>query len=286
MPVTAKAADIIDYVGNPTLDNLGHGSGILASIPEQIKNILNTPAGSAAVIYALLTGDKCPEREIQLNAVARSLVVPGNSEDFRRLCDLTSNLKDGQKLAVVELAMPSLRGLTVMERKNLLEIIDSLTRADEKITLFEFSVQWIVQQHLDRNEKILGETKFSHISQVGYQILIILRVLANVGNTGNAAAARQAFDAGVARIAELACKNPDYYYTEKINFAEISTALKKLDCSSFKIKQFIVDACAHCAFSDKTITVAEAELLRVISLALHCPLPPFAPDESMVLKKD
>lgn len=113
-----------------------------------------------------------------------------------------------------------------------------------------------------------------------------MRVLANAGNTGDAAAARLAFNAGVARIPELACKNPDYYYTEIINFAEINTALKKLDCASFKIKQLIVDACAHCAFADKAITVAETELLRVISLALHCPLPPFVPDKSMVLNKD
>jgi len=285
--VTAKAADIIERVGNPASGNLGRGSDILASIPKEIKDLLHTPQGSAVLIYALLTGNECRERERQLNAIARSLVVPGNNEDFLLLCDLTANLKDDWKLPIVELALPSLRSLTHAERKTLLEIIDSLIRADDKITLFEFSVQWIVRQYLARkNENIFEKTPFSHISQVGYQILIILRALANAGNTGDAAAARTAFNAGVARIPELACKNPDYYYTDNINFAEINTALKKLDCSSYKIKQVIVDACAHCAFADKEITVAEAELLRVISLTLHCPLPPFTPDESMVLNKD
>ncbi len=278
--ITAKAPDIIDQVGNPTGDNLGRGSAILALIPEQIKTNLNTPGGAAAIIYALLMGDQCPEQEIQLNALARSLVMPGSKDDFLRLCDLTRNLQDDWKLPLIELAMPSLRGLTMMERRNFLEIIDSLIRADEKITLSEFSVQWIVQQYLGREkEKIFGKTSFFHISQVGYNILVILRTLANAGNKGNAEAARLAFNGGVARIPELACKNPDYYYTENINFAEINTALKKLACSSFKIKQALVDACAHCAFADKTIAVAEAELLRVISLALHCPLPPFTPDK-------
>ncbi len=116
---------------------------------------------------------------------------------------------------------------------------------------------------------------FLNVSQVGYQILLTLRALANAGNMGDADAARKAFTAGVERIPELACKTPDYTYTENINFAEINTALKKLTNSSYKIKQMIIDACSHCTFADNKVTVAEAELLRVISLALDCPLPPF-----------
>ncbi len=231
------------------------------------------------MIYALLTPDNNALRKLQFNDLQRSLVMPGNEDDFLLLCDQIACLKDGRRLPLVELALPSLRRLTILERRNFLEIIDSQINADGKITLPEFCVQLIVRQYLDhKNESLFGETAFSHLSQVGYQILIILRVLANAGNKGNAAAALLAFNAGVARIPELACKNPDYYYTEDINFAEIKTALKKLDCSSFKIKQVVVDACAHCAFADRTITVAETELLRALSLALHCPLPPFAPE--------
>ncbi|MEN6373299.1 MAG: M48 family metallopeptidase [Smithella sp.] len=275
MPVTAKAAKIIDYVGNPTPDNLDCVSDILGSIPQQLKDILKTPAGSAAVIYFLLTGDKCPEKELKIGTVAQSIIDPDRQEDFSRLCELATDLKDKQKLPLVELALPSLRQLSVMERRSFLEIIDSLVQADGKITLFEFALQWIARQYLMENDRILEKTVYSHISQVGYQILIILRALANAGNVKNADTARVAFNAGTARVPELACAPPDYYYTEDINFTEVNTALKKLDCSSFKIKQLIVDACAHCVLSDKTVTTAEAELLRVISLALHCPLPPF-----------
>jgi len=282
MPAMVKATDIIDCVCSPNPGNLSRVSDILSSIPQQLKDMLNTPAGSAAVIYALLTGNKCKERELQLNDIGRSFAASGNNEYFLRLCELTTDLKDEQKLPVVELALPSLRQLSAMERTNLLETVDSLIQADGEISLFEFSLQWIVQQYLNRNEKAFEKTVYSHISQVGYHILIVLRALANAGNRGNAEAAQLAFNTGVSRIPELSCKNPDYYYTENINFAEISNALKKLDCSSFKIKQLIVDACAHCVFADKTVTAAEAELLRVISLALHCPLPPFTPCESMI----
>jgi Zn-dependent protease with chaperone function len=282
LPVTAKAAEIIGSVGNPTIDNLDFASTILASLPEEIKEKLNTRRKAATVIWALLMSDKCAQREILFTAVQQSLILTDRKDDFIRLCDLTASLKDDQKLPVVELAMPSLRGLTVQERRNFLEILDSLIRSDEKVTLFEFCVQWIVRGNLVRENEDGSEktSALAYISQVGYHILIILRALANAGNKGNKAAARLAFNAGVELIPELACKNPDYFYTENINFAEINTALKKLACSSFKIKKVLVDACAHCVFADKTVTVAEAELLRIVCLALHCPLPPFAPDKS------
>ena len=217
---------------------------------------------------------------MQLEAIQRCLISKGNKEEALRLCSLTENLSEEQKLPLVEMALPQLRSLTAMEKRNFLEIINSLVSADQKITVFEFTLQCIVQQYLIReNEKVFGETTFTNVSQVGYQILVTLRALANAGNMGNADAARQAFNAGTERIPELACKNPDYFYTDNINFAEINTALKKLVNSSLKIKQMLIDACAHCAFADGTITIAEAELLRVISLAIGCPLPPFLPKQ-------
>jgi Zn-dependent protease with chaperone function len=279
-PVRAKATDITNLVGKPTTAHLDQSSVLLTSIRDNIKQELNNPADAANFIFALLLGKDCRERELQLETIQRCLISKGNKEEALRLCSLTENLPEEQKLPLVEMALPQLRSLTAIEKRNFLEIINSLVSADQNITVFEFSLQCIVQQYLIReNEKVFGETTFTNVSQVGYQILITLRALANAGNMGNADAARQAFNAGTERISELACKNPDYCYTDNINFAEINTALKKLVNSSFKIKQMIIDACAHCAFADGTITVAEAELLRVISLALGCPLPPFLPKQ-------
>ncbi len=42
------------------------------------------------------------------------------------------------------------------------------------------------------------------------------------------------------------------------------------------VRQRIIAACAWCVAADSVVTVAEAELLRVVSSCLDCPLPPFA----------
>jgi len=280
--VTAKPADIIHQVGNPTQDSLIQSAAILAAIPDQLKKTLDTPLGAAMVIYALLFGSDCQERENQLNVIRRSLVNESDIENVLRLCDMITGLKDDRKLPLVELAVPQLRGLADTEKRKFLETINALISADGKTTLYEFSVQWILNQYLIRDkEELFSKTTFFSIPQIGYYILILLRALANAGNAGNADAALRSFNAGVARIPELASKKPDFIFDERLNIAYVNSALKQLTYSSFKIKQAVVDACAHCAFADGSITVAESELLRVISLTMHCPLPPFASDKQV-----
>jgi Zn-dependent protease with chaperone function len=282
VPVTAKPEDIVRSVGNPTEKSLAQSAAIMATISDKLKQALNTPAGAASVIYALLMGNNCREREKQLTAIHQSFVNKGNVEYVSGLCDLIADLKEDRKLPLVELAVPQLRSLTDMEKRNFLKTINDLIIADNKTTLFEFTIQWILNQYLIRDrEDLFAKTNFFSIPQVGYHILIILNALANAGNAGNTDAAKSAFQAGIAQIPELASKNPDFAYDENINFALIDTALKQLAHSSFKIKQSVVDACAYCAFADKTITLAEFELLRAISLTMHCPLPPFITDNKM-----
>jgi Zn-dependent protease with chaperone function len=277
VPVPAKPQDITRLVGNPTEKNLAQSAEILAAISDNLKQTLNTPAGASFVMYALLMESDCKERENQLKAILPS---PGNKDDIERvtsLCDLIADLKDDQKLPLVELALPQLRSLTDMEKRNFLKTINALIIADGKTTLFEFTIQWILNQYLIRDkEDLFAKTTYFSIPQVGYHIVVILNALANTGNTGNAEAAKAAFNAGIEQIPELASKKPDFVYDEKIKFSLFGTALKQLALSSFKIKQSVVDACAHCAFADKTITIEEMELLRAVSLTMHCPLPPFA----------
>jgi hypothetical protein len=156
-------------------------------------------------------------------------------------------------------------------------VINSLIMADNKVTLFEFTVQWMLNKLLSETEDISSKVSFFSYAPIGLDILTILRALACAGNIGDKEKARLAFTAGVERIPELAGKNPDFSYEENISFLKVSSALKQLSYASFKIQQSVIDACAHCAFADQTTTVSEAELLRVVSLAMNCPLPLFEP---------
>ena len=273
--ISAKPADIVNRIGNPSKDDFGHTLALLALIPDQIRQALNTPQGAASVICALLLDNDSKERTKQLSALQRAIVLQGNIEEAARFCELIINLPQNILLPLVELAMPSLRSLTGMEKRNFLMVTNALIMADNKVTLFEFTVQWMINKLLSDVDDISSKVTFFSYSPIGLDILIILRALACAGNIGSEEKARLAFVEGVERIPELAGKKPDFFYEENIAFLKVSSALKQLSYASFKIKQSVIDACAHCAFADQTITTSEAELLRVISLAMNCPLPPF-----------
>jgi hypothetical protein len=276
---TTKPANIVSIVGNPGKESFGNSLALLALIPNQIREALSTPHGAASVIFALLLGNDSKERATQLNALQRAIVLQGNIGATTQFSELIAKLPQNIRLPIVQLAMPALRSLTGMEKRNFLTVTNALIRADNQVTLFEFTIDWMLNKLLSDMENISSKVSFFSYSAIGLDILIILKALACAGNIGSEEKARQAFAAGVARIPEIESRKPYFSYEENIAFLRVSNALKQLNLASFKIKQSVIDACAHCAFADQAITASEADLLRVISLAMNCPLPPFVPVE-------
>ena len=273
--LSSAATDVLQHVGNPTLENIGQGKALLASIPMDIHQSIKTPAGAACVIYALLMSDDLSQRDLQTTSLNRALVLQGNTDNLPRICTQLSGLKQDLRLPLIELAMPILRGLTSMEKRNFLLILNSLINTDGKVSLFELSVLWILNKYLNPSEDMFRSVTLFSYSQIGLDVVVLLHALACAGNTGDPVKAQKAFEAGVARIPELASRKPVFSYEECSSYLKVSNTLTRLTAASFKIKESVIDACAHCAVADETITVEEGELLHVIALALQCPLPPF-----------
>jgi hypothetical protein len=60
-----------------------------------------------------------------------------------------------------------------------------------------------------------------------------------------------------------------------VKLTHLGKSLATLERATPKLKQAIVDACAHTVLADNTVTPQEAELLRAIVMVLDCPAPPF-----------
>ncbi len=280
IPVTSPllsvaAPDVINHVGNPTPEHLGQGQAILTSLSADIYQSIKNPTGAACVIYALLMGSDGPFRDMQTAALNRALAIKGNVDRIQRMCGDLSGLNQALRLPLIELAMPALSGLSSTEKRNFLLILNSIINADARVSLFELSVQWLLNRYLNPSEALFQNGTIYSSSWVGLDIVVLLSALAGTGNSGNVARAEEAFRAGVARIPELAKRKPAFCHEENMSYMKVNNALNHLTAASFKIKESVIDACAHCAFADKNVTAEERELLRVIALALQCPLPPF-----------
>lgn len=268
-------AEVVNHVGNPSNENIGQSQIFLTSIPEDIIKAAKTPQGAACLIYALLLDRETAQREFQASVLDRALVLNGQTDNVLSMGGQLCGLRQDLRLSLIELAMPALKSLTSLEKRNFLLILQSFINADNRVSLFELSVQWILDRYLNPAEELFRSVTLFSYSQVGLDIAVLIGALANAGNVGNVLKAEAAFRAGMARIPELAARKPDFFYEENASYARVSSALTHLNAASFKIKESVIDACAHCAFADKTVTTEETELLRVIALALQCPLPPF-----------
>jgi len=274
-------AEVINHVGHPSKENIEQSRAFLDSIPENISETVKSPQGAACVIYALLMDSDAALLSSQLSSLERAMVLRGQTDNILKTAGQLSGLQQNLRLPLIELAMPALKGLTSMEKRNFLLILHSCINADGRVSLFELSVLWILEKYLNPSEELFRSVSIFSFSRVGLDIIVLLQVLACTGHPTDKAKAQEAFHAGLARIPELAARKPVFAFEEIVSYARVNNALNRLIEASFKIRESVIDACAHCASRDQNVTVEERELVRVIALALQCPLPPFleAPPE-------
>ncbi|MDD4358041.1 MAG: M48 family metallopeptidase [Smithellaceae bacterium] len=279
--MTILPADVVNHVGNPSKENIEQSRTFLDSIPEEIAETVKSPQGAACVIYALLMDHDAALRSSQLSSLERAMVVRGRTDNILKIAGQLSGLEQNLRLPLIELAMPALKGLASMEKRNFLLILHSCANVDGRVSLFELSVLWILEKYLNPSEELFRSVTIFSFSRVGLDIVVLLQALACTGHADKKTKAEQAFHTGLARIPELAARKPVFAFEEIASYASVHKSLTRLGEASFKIRESVIDACAHCAFSDQDVTVEERELLRVIALALQCPLPPFleAPPE-------
>ena len=198
----------------------------------------------------------------------------GVYEETIKLVPQTQNLDKRFRLPLIDIAMGTLHQLSLAQyslfRKNLRVLIE----ADNKIDLFEWSLQKIVQHHMDNefeNRSPLSRiAKYSRLEQVREECLLVISMLAYSQHAGSNVA-QQAFDSAVK---ELSLKNPSILPETAISLSNLNAAIDRLALLKPLIKPQFLKACAICITTDHTATSAEAELLRAISNAIDCPMPP------------
>jgi hypothetical protein len=105
---------------------------------------------------------------------------------------------------------------------------------------------------------------------VKQEFATLLAVVAHAGHD-DASAAQRAYLAGMQRVLP---RDHVPYAPPTDGVLALDAVWEPLDALDPLAKQVMVEAITAAASHDGRITVAEAELLRTICGALHCPLPP------------
>jgi Zn-dependent protease with chaperone function len=275
---TARAA--LDRMGSPTGEEIESARRIGASIPPEILTLLRDPAGAQAVIMAVLlskkscsTGESNPESPE--SAVLSSLTDPVTTRTVHETAALLSDWHSTQLIAIIDLALPSLRRLTPAEYGRFAHIIEQLTAADGQLDLFEFMLQKLTRRHLDHYFRRPAPTgiRIIRLTDAPDEISTLLSAFAALNGPPGSPAHTQSLNAAAASLSSDGITLS--LTSEPAALDRIGTALDRFDAASPAVKKQLLHACAAAALADGQLSSTEAELLRATADTIGCPIPPF-----------
>jgi len=278
-PVSAlagNAAMIAAQAGTIASEQVQYAQRVRAAIPEGLRDFIDSADHARTLVLAVLVS-KVPGAQAVQRRVLEEAWGPEFTAQVVAQGGLADALAPALRLPAVQQLFPALRRLSLAERQKLRDVVNSLALADARIDVFECCLTLLLAAclydelegaPLHGNASLLQETDSIHV---------LFCVLAAQGN-GDAALAARAYEAGVSVV--LPQQRPA--------FAEISdwpTELKDALARLVHLKPFakkvLIEGMVRCIAHDRTLSVAEGELLRTVCAVLHCPLPPILGQEGL-----
>ena len=265
--------NITKDIGTPLREHLLAARRLLDSLPEEIRKTASDPFGARAVIYGLLLDKDAAVRRLQMEHLrtAADLAVFETTENI--LPQMLA-LEEAARLPLMDLAMPSLRSLSLQQFRRFEENITILVTVDRRVSLFEFILQHIIVRRLEKNfvRPHQSVTEISSISDAAPEISCILSILANIGHENEEA--ENAFSRAAASL-EQHTSRVRYMSRTECRSIRLTEVLDRLSHLGPRLKKSLISSAFECLLYDRQITMKEAEYFRLLVYALDCPLPPW-----------
>ena len=271
--LAADPKNITRDIGAPVREYMEYARSLLDSLPPQLSEAARDPFGARAVIYGLLLNK---DKDVRARQVEQLQISADHAvfEATKRIFPYMLSLDDESRLPLIDLAMPSLRSLSLQQFRRFEENINSLVISDSRRSLFEFTLQHVIVRRLERNfvtpQRSVKE--IDNIQEVAEEISSILSLLANIGHENDEGA--QAFAVAAATFGDQG-GILRYLSRKECRGIKLGSVLNRLAQLSPKVKQLLIRACFQSLVHDEQITMKEAEFFRLLVYALDTPLPPW-----------
>ncbi len=278
----AAVAAMLERVGDPLQGHIDRARRLINELPDTLLSATRDPFGACAVVYGLLL-DGNPAvgaRQEEILAVIGNGALVG---EVRKILPAIASLAPEVRLPLLELSLPALRALSREQFLVLKETVERLSAADKRISLFEFTLRYLLLRHLEPRftQRPGRPTQIYGVRGLQQECSCVLTTMARVGHRDEATA-QQAFERGLkvlqgtkTEFSPLPAAVFSFLPATECGIACLTRAFSVLESASPQIKQRLLAACLECLVHDGTVTVAEIELFRAIADAIGCPLPPW-----------
>ncbi|MDZ8261895.1 M48 family metallopeptidase [Nostoc sp. ChiQUE01b] len=286
---SATPEQVVNQVGSVTPEHFTHTQVLLLQLPESLRLGARQQQSAMAIAFALTLDTENLQIQERQIAWLREVQPADLVDKTLQLSSEINQLDPRIRLPLVDLAVPVLRQNSAKECQRLCKCVHGLVVATGSLSLWHFVLQLILWYRLQPSINPISTTtvEFTSIEQIWPDSLLVLSVIARVGHSQPDASTEDiayAFRSGVFRLPKAGeQEKPEIPLS--CNFTELKKSIERLRLATPKLKQAIVDACAHTVLLDNKVTHSEADLLRAIAMMLDCPIPPFLNPQPSVSKQ-
>ncbi len=265
---------IIQSIGNPGAEHLEYARKLLQQIPEYVHDNTHNPFGARAVIYSLLLDKRTRIRDKQLSHLNQV-----ESPDFLTLLENFTKediFQDARfRLPLIDLCLPSLRQLGPDQYRLFKENLHTLVTADQEISLFEYTLHHILLRYCEANSSSrMKKYGMTECLDAAKKLLWNLSYAGHGSNSQRKQAFQEAWES-------LGTGSSEDISSDSAGIEELDLALEILAGSEPSFKSKLIEACVISILNDGIVSVNEAETLRAVCDAVHCPTPPIIAGQSV-----
>lgn len=261
---------VVGQVGNPDTADYAAAASLNLTIPVALADAAHSREDAMALVFALVVGqDDVRARQLALIARYFDSAV---SERVVELLNAAMRLHPMQRLPLAALAFPALRRQPRPQLQVFVIALSQLIEADGHITLDEYCLAKLVGlQVIDAlnpsASRVLGRIKLIDVAAELADLFALVAAYGHDESNG----ARRAYALGMDEVlpGHRAAYAPPAEWANALD-----RALPRLDLLAPEGKQLVVSGLTLAISADGHVSVSEAELLRTVCAALHCPLPP------------
>ncbi len=272
---------IAEMVGDPEDEHVVYASALRRSVPEVLYDAAHSHELSWLLVVALILDRSGRHLERQLGIATERLgaervrIVRGYFEELKKA-------GSEYRLPLLEIAFPALKRRPETELDYLIELAGRLIDVDGDIDLYEYCYYRILVSNLRQSMQPLAARRrvSGKRARVRNSAVELLRVVARHGHD-DTDEQRRAFEAGLAFFGKWG-SNYRFEADHDYSVAVLDRSLETLLALNGDGKRVLLEAITATVMSDRTLTVAETELIRAICASLDCPLPPIITEKAQL----
>ena len=241
--------------------------GLLETLPEEVRRLTSDPLGSIVLVCGILLDENDDVAEAQYKRIIGTYGESVGRDVLTAAGDLR-DLSRSQKLALMTLCVPALRGMSASQFESFNKVIYDLIVADNRVDLFEYCVLKNVEHHLTRyfQPKPRREGR-ENAAALRSEIVLVLSILARAEGADEKEVGI-AFAKGTASV--LGNDKETILPLDKCTFKALDNALENINSRAAQAtKTALLEACQTVvASTNDQVTPDEEDLVRAIALAI------------------